>query len=129
MRTYEALYIVHPNSTDEQTQTIVKEVEGLVTGSGGAIVRSEIWGKRRLAYEVKHCNEGIYVLLRFEAGMEFPARLETHFQISETVIRHLLVHFDEHTLALEIEQAALKQLQLERASRSPRDDSDNDDDD
>ena len=53
MRTYEALYIVRPDVEDEQIQTIAKEVETLVTEEGGAIVRSEIWGKRRLAYDVK----------------------------------------------------------------------------
>jgi small subunit ribosomal protein S6 len=62
LRTYEALYIIRPDRPDDEVQTVAKQVESLVTNNGGAIVRSEIWGKRRLAYEVNHFTEGSYVL-------------------------------------------------------------------
>ena len=87
MRTYEALYIVHPEVKDDEIQTIAKNVETLVTDNGGAIVRSEIQGRRKLAYEVKRCTEGCYVLLRFQSGPEFITRLETYFRLTENIIR------------------------------------------
>lgn len=124
MRTYEALYIVRPDLSDDEIQTVAKRVESLVTDNGGSIVRSEIWGKRKLAYEVKHFTEGAYVLLRFEANPEFVAKLEEFFRVSEDVIRDLVVLFDEQTLKLEAEQMRRKEADI----RSSRDKSDDDED-
>ena len=125
MRTYEALYIVDPSLDDAGIQTIVTEVEGLVTGSGGAIVRSEIWGKRKLAYEVKKFTDGYYVLLRFDAETEILPKLEQHFRLSDSIFRYLLVLLDEKTLKLE----AAEQARREADNARPRSDDDDDDDD
>lgn len=126
MRTYEALYILSPELGEEDIQTVAKDVENLVTQHEGSIVRSEIWGKRKLAYEVKKHSEGVYVLLRFEANPEFISRLETHFKLSEQVIRYLVVHYDEQMLRLEAEQ--IKRNAEERAQAAQGRDDDDDDD-
>lgn len=122
MRTYEALYIVKPDLSDDEIQTVVKAAETLITNSGGTIVRSEVWGKRKLAYEVKHFTEGVYVLVRFQSEPSFVARLETHFRLSEAVIRDLVVLFDERTLRLEAEQQQKieAELQAGASGRSDR---------
>ncbi|HOZ45915.1 MAG TPA: 30S ribosomal protein S6 [Candidatus Hydrogenedentes bacterium] len=140
MRTYEALYIVRPDIEDGEIQTVAKGVETLITTNGGAIVRSEIWGKRRLAYEVKKYTEGCYILVRFTAEPSFVSRLEYHFRLSEAVIRHLITYFDEKTLKLEAEQMRRREEEMragaedmrrreERAGRRRYDDDDDDDDD
>jgi small subunit ribosomal protein S6 len=126
LRTYEALYIVHPELDDAGIQTVVKEVEDLVVKHGGTIVRSEIWGKRRLAYEVKKLTEGCYVLLRFDAEPEFIAKLELHFRLSDPIFRHLVTQLDEKTLRLETEQ---QRRDAEAAAAPRREDDDDDDDD
>ncbi len=119
MRTYEALYIVKPDLGDDEIQTIAKETEALVTDNGGAIVRSETWGKRKLAYKVEQCTEGVYILLRFEAEPTFITRLEGYFRLSEAVIRDLVVYFDEKTLRLEAEQQLRVEAEI-RASSTAR---------
>ena len=123
LRTYEALYIVNPTLEDAAIQTIAEEVESLVTDNGGATVRSEIWGKRKLAYEVKSFTEGYFVLLRFDAEPEFIDKLELHFRLSEPIFRHIVVHFDEKTLRLEAEQA---RRDVELAANRPSEDDDDD---
>jgi small subunit ribosomal protein S6 len=128
LRTYEALYIVKPELTDDEIQTVAKDVETLTTTNGGAIVRAEIWGKRKLAYKVKHTTEGCYVLLRFQAEPTFVARLEAYFRLSENVIRFLVVYFDEQTLRLEEEQIRRNEADM-RASASRAANRDDDDDD
>ncbi len=129
MRTYEALYIVKPDVQDDEIQTIAKDVESLVTTNGGTIVRSEIWGKRKLAYEVKKQTEGVYVLLRFESNPEFVGKLENHFRLSENVIRDLVVYFDPQTLRLEEEQKQRVEAEIRNsAANRDRDDDDDDDD-
>jgi small subunit ribosomal protein S6 len=116
VRTYEALYIVRPDIEDDEVQTVATRVEELVTNHGGSIVRSEIWGKRKLAYPVKKFIEGSYVLLRFQADGEFVAQLEESFRLNENVIRDLVVYFDEKTLALEAEQARRKQAEVQASA-------------
>ena len=95
MRTYEALYIVKPDMKDDEIQTIATDVETLVTSSGGAIVRSETWGKRKMAYEVNKYSEGVYVLLRFQSPATFVGKLANHFRLTESIIRDLIVYFDD----------------------------------
>lgn len=128
MRTYEALYIVSPELADDAIQTVAQEVEGLVTKNGGTIVRSEIWGKRKLAYVVKKQTEGCYVLLRFTAEPDFIARMTTSFRLSETIIRFLITHFDEHTLRLEADQQHRKEEELRASAAKGREDGDDEDD-
>ena len=131
LRTYEALYIVRPDVADDEVQTLAKSVESMVTDSGGAIVRSEIWGKRRLAYEVQKCAEGNYILLRFEALAPFVGKLENYFRLTDSIIRYLVVHFDEQTLRLEASQKKRKEAEIRNegvTGRPGREDRDDDDD-
>ncbi len=126
MRTYEALFIVTPELDDDGIQTVAKQFDDLVTENEGTIVRSEIWGKRKLAYPVKKQTEGVYALLRFQGQPDFVKRLENTFKLNDSVIRYLVTHFDEHTLALEAEQERRKEEELKAstAARPRRDDDD-----
>lgn len=130
MRTYEALYIVKPDLKDDEIQTVAKDVENMITSSGGAIVRSETWGKRKMAYEVDKYTEGVYVLLRFQSQADFVGKLANHFRLTESVIRDLIVYFDDKTLRLEEEQKRRAEAELRAsAARSAERDEDDDDDD
>jgi small subunit ribosomal protein S6 len=132
LRTYEALYIVTPELDDDGIQTVAKGVEAFILKHEGTIVRSEIWGKRKLAYEVKKHTEGAYVLVRFTASADFLARLENFFKLAESIIRYLVVHFDERTMRLEAEQIRRKEEDIRASAAAKgrgRDDDDDDDDD
>ena len=124
MRTYEVLYIVRPELSDEEVEKIAQEVEAMALEGGGNVVEKEIWGKRKLAYEVKGCTEGHYVLLRFEGQSDVLPKLTQHFKLSEQIIRDLIVHFDEKTRRLEAEQ----KKRAESDVRGARDRDDDDDD-
>ncbi len=134
MRTYEALYIIQPELGEDDIQTLATGVEKLITDDGGAIVRSEIWGKRRLAYEVKGFAEGVYVLVRFESNPTLIDQLKGSFRLNESIIRFLVVSFNVRALRLEIEQQKRSEAQAEaralslqgRDSRGGRDDDDDD---
>jgi small subunit ribosomal protein S6 len=130
LRTYEALYIVSAELSDDDIQTVDQGVQALITNNGGSVVRSEIWGRRKLAYLVGKHTDGCYILTRFQCGAEFPTKLETYFKLSESIIRYLLLHLDERTLRLEAEQARRREEDLRQsATRSRDDDGDDDDDD
>lgn len=131
MRTYEALYIVKPDLKDDEIQTVAKDVETLVSSNGGAIVRSETWGKRKLAYEVDKYTEGVYVLLRFQSPASFVGKLANHFRLTESIIRDVIVYFDDKTLRLEEEQKRRTEAELRAsaARTAERDEDDEEEDD
>ena len=89
---YELIYIIRPETDEENCEATVESVGRFITGNGGVIYEVERWGKRRLAYPIKQFGEGTYVLTRFQMQPEYNKELETNLRISEDVIRHLLVN-------------------------------------
>ena len=95
MRDYEVLYIVRADLEDDKVQDIVKRVNTLIEKAGGSIERTNVWGKRKLAYEVKHQKEGSYILQDFEIAQDRIPELEAALKITEEVLRHLVVRKPE----------------------------------
>jgi small subunit ribosomal protein S6 len=95
LREYEVLYIVRADLDDEKVQDVVKRVNTLIERSGGNAERTNLWGKRKLAYEVKHQKEGSYVLQDFAIDPQRIPELEAALKITEEVLRHLIVRKPE----------------------------------
>jgi small subunit ribosomal protein S6 len=98
LRDYEILYIVRADLDDDKVQDVVKRVNTLIEKSGGATEQTSLWGKRKLAYEVKHQKEGSYVLQDFQIGPDRVPELESALKITEEVLRHLIVRKPEKPL-------------------------------
>jgi small subunit ribosomal protein S6 len=90
MRKYEVMYIVRPDVDQEILEATVAKFQGIIS-NGGEIVKHDLMGKRRLAYEIKKFREGIYVLVNFNATPEVVNELERLMKISDEVIRYLVV--------------------------------------
>jgi small subunit ribosomal protein S6 len=95
LREYEVLYIVRADLDDDKVQDALKRVNTLIERSGGTIERTNLWGKRKLAYEVKHQKEGSYVLQDFQLDPDKVPELEASLKITEEVLRHLIVRKPE----------------------------------
>lgn len=91
---YELVVIVAPESGEETLETRVAAVSKLITGRGGTVVNIERWGKRKLAYPIKHHREGFYFLVRFKAGTQLGKELDGSLRISEDVLRHMLARLE-----------------------------------
>jgi len=91
---YELVFILSPEVAEEQVGPAVDKVTQAITSHGGSVEVTERWGRRRLAYPIKHFTEGNYVLTRFQVGAGAVAELESQLKVSEEVIRHLLVKMD-----------------------------------
>jgi len=91
---YELVLIISPELDEEKFETVLNGISGFITAKGGAVDDIERWGKRRLAYPVKHFGEGSYVLMKFKSPPSSGKELEGNLQISEDVIRHLLIRRD-----------------------------------
>ncbi len=90
-RDYEILYIVRPDVEETDLPDVTKRVDTLIESLEGNIQRTNVWGKRRLAYEVDHLKEGHYVLTDFQIEPARVPEMEATLKISDTVFRHLIV--------------------------------------
>ncbi|AFV03990.1 MULTISPECIES: 30S ribosomal protein S6 [Dehalobacter] len=89
MQAYEVMYIIRPDLDDEASKANVQRFEEIVNANGGTDLKVDIWGKRRLAYEVKKFNEGVYVLMNFNGEARTVDELERLMKISDAVIRFM----------------------------------------
>ncbi len=94
LRDYELVVIINPEVAAEKLESTIDNIGRLITGKGGVISDIERWGKRKLAYPIKHFLEGSYVLTRFKLKPAFGKELEANLEISEEVLRHLLIKSD-----------------------------------
>jgi small subunit ribosomal protein S6 len=95
LRDYEVLYIVRPDLEEDKVQDVVKRVNSLIGRSGGSSEQTSLWGKRKLAYEVKHQKEGSYILQDFKIEPDRVPELEAALKITEEVLRHLITRKPE----------------------------------
>ena len=92
---YELIFIISPEVVEEQLEATIEGISRFITGRGGTISEIEPWGKRRLAYPIKHFGEGSYVLVRFKSKPGQNKELEANLKISENVLRHLLIKLNK----------------------------------
>jgi small subunit ribosomal protein S6 len=99
-RSYELMFIVRPDMVDEELTKLISTLESSVTASGGT-AKSEVWGKRRLAYRVGKFNDGIFVLMLIEATGAAIHEVERRLRVTEPVIKFLTVRTDEELKRLD----------------------------
>jgi small subunit ribosomal protein S6 len=91
LQDYELIYIINPDIQDDALEVQVNGISQFITSRDGVINSVDKWGKKKLAYPLRHHLEGNYVLTKFKIS---PARLkeiEANLKISEDVLRHLVV--------------------------------------
>jgi len=91
LRDYEMVLVISPEVVDEALDTKIKSITQFIIDKGGVVFEVEQWGKKRLAYPVKHFMEGSYVLTRFKLEPVLSKELEKNLKMSEEVLRHLLI--------------------------------------
>jgi small subunit ribosomal protein S6 len=101
LRTYELVYIVTPEATEELIASIHEQVEQTTQRMGGSLSKTENWGRRKLAYEIKRQKEGVYVLEVIEGTGELMKELDRRLKVVDQVIRHLVVRVDEEQRVVE----------------------------
>ena len=94
MRRYETIFIASPTLTEEQADELVKFFEGIIAEQGGELIKTDKWGRRKLAYEVQKFSEGYYTLFEMDADNKLVAELERRFRNHESVIKYLSVRMD-----------------------------------
>jgi small subunit ribosomal protein S6 len=115
MRIYEELFILKPDATEEEIDTIIDQVKTTVGNAGGTIDKEEKWGVRKLAYKVQKRAEGYYVLIQFTAIASTVHEIERRLRVSDLVMKFITVRIDEKMKRLE----KRKKAREKRAHRKP----------
>ncbi len=100
-RTYELMFIVRPDMSEEDQDKLISTLESAVTSSAGQVKNVERMGRRRLAYKVRKFQDGIYILLTVEGSGGLIHELERRLRVSEPVIKFLTVRIDEEQKRLD----------------------------
>lgn len=95
MRKYETIFILDPDLEEEQSQSVVEKIKGIITQTQGEILKVEDWGKRKLAYEVKKKPKGHYFLIHFLGSSALLSELERNFRVMDAVIKFQSVRLDD----------------------------------
>ncbi len=118
-RQYELVYIVSPDATDQDIADLHTQVESIVARLNGEMVKTENWGRRKLAYRIGKHREGTYVLEVFHGTGELTKELDRRLKVSDLVIRHLVVRVDEELRVAEHTRGRRQASAQKRAERHP----------
>ncbi len=103
MNCYECLYIIQPELGDEAEGAARDRVADIIANTGGFIYLRENWGRKRLAYEIRKQNKGVYQLLKFVGTPETLTQMERLFRLDEAYLKYL-------TLVLREDPATVSEL-------------------
>jgi small subunit ribosomal protein S6 len=94
IRTYESIFILRPSLTDEEVEKAIAKMKGVIERSGGEVLNTENWKKRRLAYPVEKEKKGVYIVLQFKGDGKLINELERAYKIDDSVIKYLSIKLD-----------------------------------
>lgn len=94
-RIYEVVFIINPEAGDDEVMRLNEGVQKIITSQGGTITKTEIMGRRQLAYEINHRKDGTYVLLEVEGSGAEIAELERRMRVNDQILRYMTIRVDE----------------------------------
>jgi len=95
VRNYETTFILSPVLDESGTEQEIAKIEAAITREGGVVKEWDKWGKRRMAFPIKHQTEGYYAFLRFEAEPAAIERLSETFKLDDSILRHMHIVTDD----------------------------------
>ena len=120
MKEYELTVLVHPD-LDAELDKALDKVKALVTDNGGEITKEDNWGKKRLAYTIKGQDFATYVYFEVKLPAEAPLKISNVLNITDEILRYLLVKFDDKTRQALVEQ---QKREADRSSEGEKESSD-----
>lgn len=95
MDKFESVFIVRPNKQDAEIKSLVEDIKNIIIKNDGVITKTEELGKKKLAYEIKKCTEGYYIVFEFEANEALISELEKMYRANEDIIKYLNIKKDD----------------------------------
>jgi small subunit ribosomal protein S6 len=115
MKYYETLYLINPNLSDEEYRDVVNKFNGAVEKKKGVVINVDEWGKKSLAYQIKKCDKGYYVLSQYCGVGDFVAEFEREMNLDERILQFQTIKLsdqvDPEELKAEAEEAKMKEVE------------------
>jgi small subunit ribosomal protein S6 len=115
MRVYEELFIVKPDTAEEDVDSFVEQLKTLITNGKGTIDKVDNWGIRKLDYRVSKYAEGRYILIQFSSSPDAVKEIERRLRVTDSVIKFITVRIDEKQKKID----KRKKARDKRAARRP----------
>ena len=115
MRVYEELFIVRPDTPEEEVDGFIDQLKQVIASGKGTVDKADKWGVRKLAYRVQKYDEGAYVLLQFSSSPELVKEIERRLRVTDMVIKFITVRIDERQKKIE----KRKKARDKRAAKRP----------
>jgi small subunit ribosomal protein S6 len=96
MRHYEMMIILEPSLEERTIQPSLDQFLKVITTAGGSVDKVDIWGRRRLAYEIDKKSEGIYTVVDLVAEPDTVKELDRQLNLNEAVMRTKILRPDQH---------------------------------
>lgn len=126
MNIYENIVILNAVLSDEEVNAALSKIKDLIVNTGGEVIKAESWGRRKLAYEIKKQNKGLYALLIYKAPSSTIKKLEDYYKVFDPVIKYMVIKLGpkqikhlEAAQAAEAEQAK-KEAEARKETESPK---------
>jgi small subunit ribosomal protein S6 len=99
IRNYETTFLVKPGLDDAEYKDIIAKFTKFIIDNGGEVINQEIWGMRKLAYEIQRHSSAYYVFTEFRSNVDVNPVLEREYSFDERIIRYLTVKLDKDAAA------------------------------
>ena len=119
MRRYELIFIVQPELSEEETKTITDRYLQIITAQKGSIIKTEDWGKRRLAYDINKQSKGTYILVDFYGPGSMIREIERNLKIDDNILKFLTVKTKDPFNPESLEEERKKEQLLQEAQITP----------
>ena len=114
-RDYELGFILDPEVNEEQSNAIIERIQQIVNNHDGEVVRISQWGRRRLAYPIRHKRDGFYVFFDMILTPETVSELDRNMRVTEEILRHIIIRRDPKIVQQEREARAAQAAQAQSA--------------
>ncbi len=113
MNLYECITILDAGLNDDAINEAIEKIQGIITKGGGEILKTDQWGRRKLAYEINHHSRGFYVLFLYRAPSDVNRKIEDTFKVYDPVIKFMLMRLDKKQAS-----GTLKALEAEKTAKA-----------
>ena len=118
MRRYETLFIITPDSSDDELKTIFEKFQTVVTNRKGQILSYEEQGKKKLAYDIKKHGKGYYVQMDYLGPADIVAEVERNLRLDERILAYITVKLADNVDPESLKAEAVEPRRLAKPEES-----------
>ncbi len=118
MKRYELIFIIHPDLNEEEVKAVTEKFLQIISAQQGILIKTEDWGKRRLAYEIKKQPKGTYILVDFYGPGNMIREIERNLKIDDKILKFLTIKTKDPFNPESLEEEKRREQLLQEAQLS-----------